>query len=161
MKKILVIIAAALLGGLFAEEADACTGISLAAADGSHVVARTVEWAATPMQCGFVVAPRGHAHQSYTPRRLLPQPGLRPSGPLRGQPPSPAAPKGSPLLFLLCPRSPTPTGCPHSGPQLPPPGGLAALGGTLLPRAEAAGPPGRQPASCGPFPPSPGSPLQR
>ena len=67
MKKILVIIAAALLGGLFAEEADACTGISLAAADGSHVVARTVEWAATPMQCGFVVAPRGHAHQSYTP----------------------------------------------------------------------------------------------
>ena len=67
MKKILVIIAAALLGGLFADEADACTGISLVAADGSHVVARTVEWAATPMQCGFVVAPRGHAHQSYTP----------------------------------------------------------------------------------------------
>lgn len=52
---------------LYADEAKACTGISLAAADGSRVVARTVEWAATPMQCGYVVAPRGHAHQSYTP----------------------------------------------------------------------------------------------
>ena len=62
-----MIIALAFLGGVLADEADACTGISLAAADGSRVVARTVEWAATPMQCGYVVAPRGHAHQSYTP----------------------------------------------------------------------------------------------
>ena len=62
-----MIIAAAVLGGVFADRADACTGISLTAADGSRVVARTVEWAATPMQCGYVVAPRGHAHQSYTP----------------------------------------------------------------------------------------------
>ena len=52
---------------MFAERADACTGISLTAGDGSRIVARTVEWAATPMQCGYVVAPRGHAHQSYTP----------------------------------------------------------------------------------------------
>ncbi len=62
-----MIIAAAVLGGVFADRADACTGISLTAADGSRIVARTVEWAATPMQCGYVVAPRGHAHQSYTP----------------------------------------------------------------------------------------------
>ena len=34
----------------FAYKADACTGISLSAKDGSRVVARTVEWAATPMQ---------------------------------------------------------------------------------------------------------------
>ena len=67
MKRIMMIIAAAVLGGVFADKADACTGISLTAADGSRVVARTVEWAATPMQCGYVVAPRGHAHQSYTP----------------------------------------------------------------------------------------------
>ena len=67
MKKILTIITAAFLGGMLADEADACTGISLTASDGSRVVARTVEWAATPMQCGYVVAPRGHAHQSYTP----------------------------------------------------------------------------------------------
>ena len=60
-------IAAVLLVGAFADKADACTGISLTASDGSRIVARTVEWAATPMQCGYVVAPRGHAHQSYTP----------------------------------------------------------------------------------------------
>ena len=62
-----MIIAAAFLAGVFADKADACTGISLTAGDGSRIVARTVEWAATPMQCGYVVAPRGHEHQSYTP----------------------------------------------------------------------------------------------
>ena len=51
-------------------DADACTGISLRASDGSNVVARTVEWAATPMQCGYVVVPRGHVQQSYTPTGL-------------------------------------------------------------------------------------------
>lgn len=48
-------------------EADACTGISLSAKDGSRIVARTVEWAATPMQCGYVAVPRGHQQQSFTP----------------------------------------------------------------------------------------------
>lgn len=48
-------------------DAHACTGISLSSNDGSRIVARTVEWAATPMQCGFSVCPRGHQHQSYTP----------------------------------------------------------------------------------------------
>jgi len=67
MKKFLITFAVVLLGGLYASDADACTGISLTAQDGSQVVARTVEWAATPMQCGYVVAPRGHQHQSYTP----------------------------------------------------------------------------------------------
>ena len=67
MKKIVLFLAAAVVSGLAAADADACTGISLAALDGSQVVARTVEWAATPMQCGYVVAPRGHSHQSYTP----------------------------------------------------------------------------------------------
>lgn len=68
MKKFIFTIVAAFLWGVFADEADACTGISLTARDGSRVVGRTVEWAATPMQCGFVVAPRGHDHQSYTPK---------------------------------------------------------------------------------------------
>ena len=67
MKRIILILAAMILSGLYAAKADACTGISLTAQNGSHVVARTVEWAATPMQCGYVVAPRGHKHQSYTP----------------------------------------------------------------------------------------------
>lgn len=67
MKRILILTIVIFLGGLFASEASACTGISLNAADGSNVVARTVEWAATPMQCGYVVAPRGHSHRSFTP----------------------------------------------------------------------------------------------
>lgn len=67
MKRLVVLFAMAVAVSLFAEKASACTGISLAAQDGSRVVARTVEWAATPMQCGYVVAPRGHMHQSYTP----------------------------------------------------------------------------------------------
>lgn len=67
MKRIILILAAMIFSGLYAAKADACTGISLTAQNGSHVVARTVEWAATPMQCGYVVAPRGHKHQSYTP----------------------------------------------------------------------------------------------
>ena len=60
MKKIVILLAAVVMSGLAAADADACTGISLTALDGSQVVARTVEWAATPMQCGYVVAPRGH-----------------------------------------------------------------------------------------------------
>ncbi len=55
------------LGGFGAVEAGACTGISLSAKDGSRVVARTVEWAESAMQCGYVVSPRGHMHQSLTP----------------------------------------------------------------------------------------------
>ena len=67
MKRLLIIIAAVFLGGVYAADADACTGISLNSQDGGRVVARTVEWAATPMQCGYVVAPRAHKHQSFTP----------------------------------------------------------------------------------------------
>jgi choloylglycine hydrolase len=67
MKRFIVLLAMAVAASLFADHAKACTGISLTAVDGSRVVARTVEWAATPMQCGYVVAPRGHVHQSYTP----------------------------------------------------------------------------------------------
>lgn len=67
MKRFLISLAVVLLSGAYAAEADACTGISLNAQDGSRVVARTVEWAATAMQNGYVVAPRGHLHQSFTP----------------------------------------------------------------------------------------------
>lgn len=70
MKRLAIFIAACILGGFIAADAGACTGIALTAKDGSRVVARTVEWAATPMGCGYVVAPRGHIHQSYTPDGL-------------------------------------------------------------------------------------------
>ena len=68
MKRIIALFAVTAISAFLAAESDACTGISLMAKDGSRVVARTVEWAATPMQCGYVVAPRGHSHQSYTPK---------------------------------------------------------------------------------------------
>ena len=67
MKRLITMFAVLMAFAFNAVDSKACTGISLTAADGSRVVARTVEWAATPMQCGYVVAPRGHAHRSYTP----------------------------------------------------------------------------------------------
>ena len=67
MKRLIFLLAAIAVSAGFAATADACTGISFTAQDGSRVVARTVEWAATPMQCGYVVSPRGHVFQSYTP----------------------------------------------------------------------------------------------
>ena len=70
MKRLAILAAAGVLGGFAAADASACTGIALTANDGSRVVARTVEWAATPIECGYVVAPRGHSHQSYTPDGL-------------------------------------------------------------------------------------------
>lgn len=46
---------------------DACTGITLRAADGSHVVARTIEWGGSNLNSRYVIVPRGYTQQSYTP----------------------------------------------------------------------------------------------
>ena len=67
MKRLIFLLAAMAVSAGFAANSDACTGTSFTAQDGSRVVARTVEWAATPMQCGYAVVPRGHVQQSYTP----------------------------------------------------------------------------------------------
>lgn len=45
----------------------ACTGISLTAADGSYVQARTIEWAKGELKSEYVIIPRGEKLQSYTP----------------------------------------------------------------------------------------------
>ena len=45
----------------------ACTGISLTAADGSYVQARTIEWAKGELKSEYVIIPRGTKLQSYTP----------------------------------------------------------------------------------------------
>lgn len=45
----------------------ACTGISLTAADGSYIQARTIEWAYGPLKSEYVVIPRGEQLRSYTP----------------------------------------------------------------------------------------------
>lgn len=67
MKRLILSACLAIAGVCWSSDASACTGISLRASDGSNVLARTVEWAATQMQCGYVVVPRGHEQQSYTP----------------------------------------------------------------------------------------------
>ena len=45
----------------------ACTGITLHAADGCHMVARTIEWGNSALKSDYVVMPRGHRWQSFTP----------------------------------------------------------------------------------------------
>lgn len=62
-----LIILCSMMVALHAVNASACTGITLKASDGSKIVARTIEWAATPMKTGYAVVPRGHEHRSLTP----------------------------------------------------------------------------------------------
>lgn len=45
----------------------ACTGITLSAADGSRVVARTIEWCGSDLRSRYVIVPRGYTQHSYTP----------------------------------------------------------------------------------------------
>ena len=45
----------------------ACTGITLRAADGTGVVARTIEWGGSDLNSRYVVVPRGYARRSFTP----------------------------------------------------------------------------------------------
>lgn len=56
-----------LLAGLGARRADACTGITLKADDGSHVVARTIEWGGSDLNSRYVVVPRGYVQHSFAP----------------------------------------------------------------------------------------------
>lgn len=65
MVKNLLVGIAAMVGG--AHASIACTGISLTAADGSYIQARTIEWAYGPLKSEYVIIPRGEELQSYTP----------------------------------------------------------------------------------------------
>lgn len=64
-KKSFVLGLAALCG--VAMPSMACTGISLRAKDGSYVQARTIEAADMALESNYVVIPRGHEMQSFTP----------------------------------------------------------------------------------------------
>ena len=64
MKSLLLGIVAIMCG---AHTSMACTGISLTAADGSYVQARTIEWAYGALKSEYVIIPRGETLQSYTP----------------------------------------------------------------------------------------------
>lgn len=65
MKKFILLGIGVLVGSLC--HTYACTGISFQSQDGAHIVARTIEWAATPTPAFYVVTPRGHSITSYTP----------------------------------------------------------------------------------------------
>lgn len=55
----------ATIGGTLASMA--CTGISLTAKDGSYIQARTIEGAQLELESMYVIIPRGHIIESYTP----------------------------------------------------------------------------------------------
>lgn len=52
---------------IFASVAEACTGITLRAEDGSVVYGRTLEWATFDLHSSLVVIPRGHQFTGETP----------------------------------------------------------------------------------------------
>ncbi len=58
---------AALLLPCAIHTADACTGIALKTKDDAYVLARTVEWLKTPMNCGYAIVPRGYKQTSMGP----------------------------------------------------------------------------------------------
>ena len=62
--KQLFLVLAALCGAF---EVLACTGLSLTAADGSYIQARTIEWGNSALESMYVVIPRGQSLQSLTP----------------------------------------------------------------------------------------------
>jgi choloylglycine hydrolase len=65
MKKLFVIVC---LFFAWQFKAEACTGISMFAADGSYFQARTIEWAGTNLNSMYVVVPRNFSQTSFTPK---------------------------------------------------------------------------------------------
>ena len=62
-----ILLAALALATLLPPAANACTGITLKAKDGTNIVARTIEWGGSDLNSQYVVVPRGYAQQSLTP----------------------------------------------------------------------------------------------
>ena len=67
MKRTQIMVTGACLALSSLAGVEACTGISFKAADGSFVVARTIEWAGSPLKSEYTVVPRGSELTSYTP----------------------------------------------------------------------------------------------
>ena len=68
MEKVSIFKAIFVAGTLMAAaSADACTGITLQSADGSTVVARTIEWGGSDLNSRYAVVPHGYSQQSYVP----------------------------------------------------------------------------------------------
>lgn len=65
--KLLTIMMTATLTLFTPERANACTGITLKAADGTNIPARTIEWGGSDLNSQYVIVPRGYTQQSYVP----------------------------------------------------------------------------------------------
>lgn len=66
-----ILLACFIAGSFFAQRAFACTGITLRTTSNHPVTARTIEWAATPLNAMYVVVPRGQVQQSFLPDGTL------------------------------------------------------------------------------------------
>ena len=66
MKKIILLVIL-MTGALGLPKAHACTGITLQTLDNLTVTARTIEWAAEPLNAMYVVVPRGQKQHSWLP----------------------------------------------------------------------------------------------
>ena len=70
MKKVFLLVIL-MTGALGLQKAEACTGITLQTADSLIVTARTIEWAAQPLNAMYVVVPRGQKQRSWLPDGTL------------------------------------------------------------------------------------------
>jgi choloylglycine hydrolase len=70
MKRIILLVIL-LTGALGLHKAQACTGITLQTTDNLTVTARTIEWAAEPLNAMYVVVPRGQKQRSWLPDGTL------------------------------------------------------------------------------------------
>ena len=70
MKKIFLLVIF-MTGALGVHKAQACTGINLQTVDSLTVTARTIEWAAEPLNAMYVVVPRGQKQRSWLPDGTL------------------------------------------------------------------------------------------
>lgn len=65
--RLALVAALALCAAGITQRADACTGITLHAADSTTVFARTIEWGGSSLNSGYVIVPRGYRQQSFLP----------------------------------------------------------------------------------------------
>ena len=70
MKKCILLVVL-MTGALGLPQAQACTGITLQTTDSQIVTARTIEWAAEPLNAMYVVVPRGQKQRSWLPDGTL------------------------------------------------------------------------------------------
>ena len=66
MKKVILLVIL-LTGAMGLQRAQACTGITLQTTDSLIITARTIEWAAEPLNAMLVVVPRGQKQHSWLP----------------------------------------------------------------------------------------------